>query len=166
MSAAIDFIRELPWKLLGLVGVVAVSAIGGCQYGEGRVTAAWDAERQAAKLAAAQTATTQAEVTTTVVTQYVDRVQVVKERGKDIIKEVPIYVSSAAACDLPGGFRVLHDAAAQGELPDPAGVADAPAASVEDAATTVVENYSTYHEVAEQLRALQQWVNQQQEHAQ
>ena len=58
MSAAIDFIRELPWKLLGLVGVVAVSAIGGCQYGEGRVTAAWDAERQAAKLAAAQTATT------------------------------------------------------------------------------------------------------------
>ena len=57
-------------------------------------------------------------------------------------------------------------AAAQGELPDPAGVADAPAASVEDAATTVVENYSTYHEVAEQLRALQQWVNQQQEHAQ
>lgn len=163
MSAAIDLIRALPWKLLGLVGIVAVSAIGGFQYGEGRVTAAWDAEREAAKLAAAQTATTQAEVTTQVVTQYVDRVQVVKERGKDIIKEVPIYVSSAAACDLPGGFRVLHDAAAQGQLPDPARVADAPAASVETAAATVVENYATYHEVAEQLKALQSWVSQQEQ---
>lgn len=167
MSAAvIQFFRELPWKLLGFIAIVTTSVIGGCHYGESTVNAAWDAERAAAKLAAAQTATTQAEVTTTVVTQYVDRVQVVKERGKDIIKEVPIYVSSAAACDLPGGFRVLHDAAAQGELPDPAGVADAPAASVEDSATTVVENYSTYHEVAEQLTALQQWINQQQEHAQ
>ena len=163
MSAAIDVIRALPWKLLGLVGIVAVSAIGGFQYGEGRVTAGWDAERGAAKLAAAQTATTQAEVTTQVVTQYVDRVQVVKERGKDIIKEVPIYVSSAAACDLPGGFRVLHDAAAQGQLPDPARVADAPAASVETAAATVVENYATYHEVAEQLKALQSWVSQQEQ---
>ncbi|WP_218187343.1 hypothetical protein [Pseudomonas sp. NBRC 111143] len=164
MSAAvIQFFRELPWKLLGLTAIVTVSVIGGCHYGESTVNAAWDAERAAAKLAAAQTATTQAEVTTQVVTQYVDRVQVVKERGKEIIKEVPVYVSSAVTCDLPGGFRVLHDAAAQGELPDPAGVADAPAASVETAAATVVENYATYHEVAEQLKALQSWVNQQEQ---
>lgn len=164
MSAAvIQIIRELPWKLLGLIALVAVSVIGGCQYGGSRVTAAWDAEREAARLAEAQTVAAQSEVTTQVVTQYVDRVQVVKERGKEIIKEVPVYVSSAVTCDLPGGFRVLHDAAAEGELPDPARVADAPATSVETAAATVIENYATCHELAEQLKALQSWVSQQEE---
>ena len=164
MSAVvIQIIRELPWKLLILIALAAASVIGGCQYGESRVTAAWEAEREAEKLAAAQTIATRAEVTTQVVTQYVDRIQVVKERGKEIIKEVPVYVSSAVTCDLPGGFRVLHDAAAEGELPDPARVADAPAANVETAASTIIENYATYHELAEQLKALQSWVSQQEE---
>jgi hypothetical protein len=163
MLAAFAFLKDLPWKLLGILAVLAVCTIGGCRYGESTVTAKWDAERAEVANAAQQRAAKQATVTTEVVTQYVDRVQVVKERGKEIIKEVPIYVSSAVTCDLPGGFRVLHDAAAKGELPDPAGVADAPAASVETAAATVVENYATYHEVAEQLKALQSWVNQQEQ---
>jgi hypothetical protein len=37
---------------------------------------------------------------------------------KTIIKEVPVYVQ-ADACPMPAGFRVLHDAAANGEVPDP-----------------------------------------------
>lgn len=41
-----------------------------------------------------------------------------------IIKEVPIYVK-ATDCAMPGGFRVLHDAAAHGTVPDPGAVADA-----------------------------------------
>ncbi|MFG9976644.1 hypothetical protein ACG3QR_33335, partial [Pseudomonas aeruginosa] len=62
-----------------------------------------------------------------VVTEYVDRVQVIEKRGQTIIKEVPIYVSETAdrACPVPAGFVRLHDAVAAG-LPAPgsAGAAD------------------------------------------
>lgn len=54
----------------------------------------------------------------------------------------------------------LHDAAAAGELPEPARDADAAAAGIALSAVagTVVANYQTCHENAEQLRALQQWL--------
>lgn len=92
-----------------------------------------------------------------VVTEYVDRVQVVRERGKTIVREVPVYVPSDS-CDLPAGFRVLHDAAATGsDVPSPAGRTDAAAVPARDAAATVASNYATCHEISQRLRSLQQW---------
>ena len=63
-----------------------------------------------------------AQATVKVVTQYVDRVRVVREKGETIIKEVPVYVpvQADAACTINRGFVRLHDAAAAGELPEPA----------------------------------------------
>ena len=82
---------------------------------------------------------------------------VIRTVTKTIIKEVPTYVQ-ATACPLPGGFRVLHDAAANGEVPDPARVADAAAVPARDAAVTVAENYGTCRENATRLSGLQEWV--------
>lgn len=78
-----------------------------------------------------------------------------------IIKEVPIYVK-AADCPMPGGFRVLHDAAAHGEIPDAAGIADAAAVPAQDVAATVADNYGACHATAARLTGLQDWVSQQQ----
>ncbi len=155
----------LPWRFIGLAAMAASLAIGGCQYGEQRVQAKWDKANAAATEQSAQTEVAQAQVTTQVVTKYVDRIQVVRQRGADIIKEVPVYVpdpTDPTACALPGSWRVFHDAASQGELPDPASRADAPPVSAQDAATTVAENYSACYEVSEQLTALQQWLREQQ----
>ena len=59
------------------------------------------------------------------VTQYVDRIQVVHQKGESIITKVPVYVPRNV-CVLPPGFRSVLDAAATGsDLPDPAGVTDA-----------------------------------------
>ncbi len=80
---------------------------------------------------------------------------------KTIIKKVPIYVK-ADDCPMPGGFRVLHDAAANGTVPDPAAVADAAPAPAADVAATVADNYGTYFETAERLLGLQAWVAAQQ----
>lgn len=99
------------------------------------------------------------------ITQYVDRevvktvreVQVVTET---IIKEVPVYVPSDAP-DLPGGWRLLHDAAARGEVPDPARIPDAAAVAAAAAAETVAANYGACRENAERLSAFQQWARQQ-----
>ena len=105
----------------------------------------------------------QAQDTVKVVTQYVDRVRVVREKGDTIIKEIPVYVpvQADAACTINRGFVRLHDAAAAGELPEPARDADAAAAGIALSAVagTLAANYQTCHENAEQLRALQVWVS-------
>lgn len=96
-----------------------------------------------------------------VVTEYVDRVQVIEQAGKTIIKEVPVYVSEAAdrACPVPAGFVRLHDAAAAG-LPPPgrAGATDAAPSGVALSAVagTVAGNYSSCNANAEQLSQLQE----------
>lgn len=70
-------------------------------------------------------------------------------------------VQADVACTINRGFVRLHDAAAAGDLPEPAGDADAAAARIalSAVARTVASNYQTCHENAEQLRALQAWVN-------
>ena len=67
-----------------------------------------------------------------------------------------------AACTVHRGFVSLHDAAAAGELPQPARDADAPTEglALSAVAATVVTNYQTCHENAEQLKALQDWISQ------
>lgn len=77
------------------------------------------------------------------------------------IVEVPTYVS-ANDCLLSPGFRMLHDAAAEGELPDPSGIADAAAVPAPDLAQTVVSNYGACTEQARRLSDLQDWIRMQQ----
>ncbi|MBN3506518.1 hypothetical protein [Burkholderia cenocepacia] len=94
-----------------------------------------------------------------VVTQYVDRVQLVREKGDTIIKEVPVYVDREAdrACVVPVGFVRVHDgAAANMPVGDPGSADAAPSGiALSAVAATVAGNYTTCHENAEQLIALQ-----------
>lgn len=77
------------------------------------------------------------------------------------IKEVDRYVS-VNDCPMSGSFRVFHDAAAEGKIPDPASRANAPTATTRDVALTVAENYGICRETAERLTGLQEWVTEQQ----
>ncbi|MGO1072712.1 hypothetical protein [Lysobacter sp. CA199] len=122
---------------------------------------ALSAEADAARLAGELSI---ARLSERVVTQYVDRVQVVRERGKTITQEIPVYVTAEAdaRCDVPVGFVRLHDAAAQSlPIDRPAGDPDAPAPGVTLSAVagTVAGNYGTCHEVREQLISLQDFVS-------
>ena len=146
------------------VAALAVALIGfGWIKGAGHVQAQWDAAAQQQTLQLAAVRQRQAEATVKVVTEYVDRVRIVREKGETIIKEVPVYVpvQADAACTINRGFVRLHDAAAAGELPEPARDADAAAAGIALSAVagTVAANYQTCHENAEQLRALDVWVS-------
>ena len=81
---------------------------------------------------------------------------------KTLIEKVPVYVK-ADACPLPGGFRLLHDAAAANvPVPDASGLIDATPVSAQSVAGTLVDNYSNYHETAARLIGLQEWVKAQQ----
>lgn len=113
--------------------------------------------------ASAQLVKRQDKVTERVRIEYRDRVRVVTKQGKEVVREVERLVPYGL-CQLDGGFRLLHDAAAAGSLPEPAGGADGPPAPVEQAAAAevVAGNYLACHLNAEQLMALQGWVRKQQ----
>ena len=105
-----------------------------------------------------------AKETPIVITRYVDRVQIVREAARVITKEIPVYVTSQAnaACTVPVGFVRIHDAAAANRPPEPAaGDPDAPAAGValSAVADTISGNYTQYHALAEQVIALQDYIN-------
>jgi len=148
------------WLAITALGVALVGF--GWVKGAGHVQAQWDAAIQQQTLQVATIRERQAQTSVKVVTQYVDRVRVIREKGDTTIQEVPVYVpvQADAACTINRGFVRVHDAAAAGELPEPARDADAAAAGIALSAVvgTVASNYQTCHENAEKLRALQAWL--------
>ena len=104
----------------------------------------------------------EAEVSTKVVTKYIDKITVVKEKNNEIAKF--INQDADAKCQLPNSFSVLHDAAAKNELPDSARATDASTSGVKlsEATTTIVGNYGACNQNSEQLKALQEWIREQQ----
>lgn len=54
-------------------------------------------------------------ISNTVVTKYVDRIKVIKTKGDEIVKEVPIYITKEldAKCEIPDEFIKLHNAAVE-----------------------------------------------------
>ena len=156
-------LTSILYKALAAVALCAALFGLGVATGRNQVTEDWEAAKakQQARVEAVKTA--QAVATVKVVTKYVDRVKVVRERGVTITKEVPVYVTKEADahCTVPAGFVSLHDAAARGGVPDPPGGADAAPAGIalSTVAGTVAGNYERCHENAEQLTALQSWIN-------
>lgn len=154
--------KPLIW-LGAACAAVLVYVVGFAHGGSRAVEVAEQLERERLRWAFEQ-GRALGEVRENVVTEYVDRIQVVEKQGATIVREVPVYVSKAAdaACPVPAGFVRLHDAAA-GNLPapEPAGAADDAASGValSTVAATVSENYTDCHANAEQLKQLQAWVN-------
>ena len=112
-----------------------------------------DAERdREAKIAALEKA--RQETAEKVRVEYVERVKVVHEKGEEVIREVEKLVPVVL---LPGAFRMLHDSAVAGELPDDPGGAAAAAAPVTavTALQTIAGNYDSCRQNTEKLLALQ-----------
>lgn len=131
--------------------------------GANHVHEKWQAEKQQTQLVVARAQKQQAEATVKVVTKYVDRIRTVEGATREIEKLVPVYLPADGACRLPAAFRLLHDAAAAGDLmPATPGRLDDRAGEVEAAAaaSTVNANYGTCHAWREQLIGLQDWVAQ------
>ncbi|MEA9491639.1 hypothetical protein [Xanthomonas campestris] len=152
-------------RLVILLALIAL-LVGGCVWQEQRVSTAQRERKQALDAKAAAIAERDsAKASTKIVVEYVDRVQIVREAGATITREIPIYVTQKAdaACAIPAGFVRLHDAAATGQPAGPStGDPDAPAAGITLSAVagTVADNYTSCHATAAQLSALQDWIDQ------
>jgi hypothetical protein len=143
-----------------LLALVVGAVVGAYFYGKHTVQEKWDREIASAKGAAKDIKAGQNSVSTTIKTVYVDRIKVVKEKGDVIYKQVPVLIP-ADSCPLPGGFRILHDAAATNSIPGTAEGTDAAEVPVRDAASTIVSNYTTCNSAIVNLYSLRDWVRQQ-----
>lgn len=147
----------LPIQLLSFVSLlISVFLCGGLAN-----EASWQLKVAKTNAEIAELKAQSEKVSTKVVTKYIDRIQVVKQKGNEIVKY--INKESDSKCELPNSFVVLHDAAAKNELPDSTGAVDARASDIKlsTATTTVIQNYGTCWEIREQLKALQEWVAEQ-----
>ena len=126
----------------------------------------WEARVAEAKLEMAKKEAASTEASTKVVTKYINKIEIVKEKGDAIVKEIPKFVTATddGQCAVPNGFVVLHDSASRNEVPDSTRGIDEGTSKVKlsGIAETVTTNYTTYYQVSEQLKALQEWVKEQQ----
>mgnify|MGYP000205061022 CR=1 FL=1 len=126
----------------------------------------WEAKVAQVKLEMAKKDAASSDASVKVVTKYVTRIEVVKEKGESIVKEIPNLISATAdgQCVIPNGFVLLHDSASRNEVPDTSRGVDEGASSVKlsGVANTLTENYTLYHQVSQQLKSLQEWVKEQQ----
>lgn len=98
------------------------------------------------------------------VIEYVDRIQIIKVKGDAIIKEIPKYkyiTKYDSYCPLPVNFVLQHNALVSNtEVPDSTDYNNEESSTIapSSALSTIGENYTTYHQCAEQVRTLQQWI--------
>jgi hypothetical protein len=101
-----------------------------------------------------------------IVTKYVTLTKVVKEKGDAITKlSKNLSKNADANCVIPKSFVLLHDSAAKGEVPDTSRGIDESASGTKlsTLGETISINYNNYHQLSEELKALQDWVKQQEE---
>lgn len=161
--AFVEILKKIPWQAWLLSGLaLSFYGWGVLQHhrGAAEVQKQWDDSISRGKVIVDTLRAGQNKVTTVIETKYKDRVQVIHEKGKTITKLVPQFIP-ADSCDLPGGFRLLHDAAVSGTIPSAAEGVDAAPVPVTTAATTITENYTTCKAAISDLEGMREWAQQQ-----
>lgn len=149
------------------VKVALVALLLTLTYFKGRsdVQVKWDLANEQTAKQIAELQAKQAEVTTKVVTEYITKVQTVKQKGDTIVKYVDRYITQEqdSNCVIGNNVVSLHDAAAENRIPTTAEVTDARASEVKISELTkaVTDNYGTCNQIREQVIGLQNWIREQ-----
>jgi hypothetical protein len=149
----------LPYKLLaGAALILGVFVFG---YMKGSAYAEAELQRFAAKNATltADMEKKNSEISTEVVTQYVDRTNTIKEKEyvyRDIVKE-----SVPTQHVMSNGWVFTHDISATSSDADATRTSDASPSGITDttALLAIIGNYSRCQQNAVQLTELQRWIN-------
>jgi hypothetical protein len=98
------------------------------------------------------------EISTEVVTEYVDRVQTIRE--KEYVYRDLAQSSVPNQFTMSNGWVYTHDVSARADNADPTRASDASPSGITDttALVGILGNYSRCQQNAEQLRQLQQWI--------
>lgn len=154
---------QIKYLIIGLLIITVISTA----YFKGRsdVQVKWDLANEQTAKQIAELQAKQAEVTTKVVTEYITKVQTVKQKGDTIVKYVDRYITQEqdSNCVIGNNVVSLHDAAAENRIPTTAEVTDAGASEVKISELTkaVTDNYGTCNQIREQVIGLQNWIREQ-----
>jgi hypothetical protein len=148
------------WAIIGLL--VAGAGVTGWIKGNAHGTAKL-AEYQAKQATeAVRIVQARGKVTERVVNHYITKIVPQTELvTRTIEREITKYeLAKLDSCPISVAAVGLHNAAAANVVPDPAGTTDGTASGLEAAALTktCAENYAVYHQTANRLTALQDWV--------
>lgn len=157
----------LPYKIIAAV-LALVLLFGGTYwkgYSSGRAIAAeeiQDFKDKSAKIIA-DLERKNAQVKERIVTQYVDRVRVVKQQ--EVVYRDRAIASVPQQAVMSNGWIYLHDASATSAEANVENSSDAKPSGVTDtqALAAIVSNYSRCNANANQLESLQSWIKQMQE---
>lgn len=151
----------LPYRILGIIFILLGTFAIGYQKGSNNAEAKYEQKLADAKEAYAELEKVKNKVVEKIVTQYVDKiVYVTKWRTKNVtVTEVV-----PSDCSLNNGWVHVHDASVAGRSADTTLAADGTSSGIEtpEALATIVDNYGICAENAEKLKALQQYVKDQQ----
>ena len=153
---------EIPILIISLLLIViGVWGYGKWEFHEG-VLEQLGKEKTAALVVQAKSQA----VTTKVVTHYITRVQTIHDAGVTIIKKVPIYVThkDTSRCVVNNGFVQLWNDANKMQFSNSPDAINEGASPVilTDIATQHVKEANLYQQQYEQLKALQDWITQEQ----
>jgi hypothetical protein len=144
-----------------LIGAVFFALLFTYKQGQAHTQALWDVDVARLEVALTLERARQAQVEVQVVTEYVDKVRTVVEKGKTIVKKVTEYVpvESDTQCAIGCGFLRLYAESAGTELPSAARYFDGAPSGValSAVAADLSDNFTQCNAIREQLTALQQW---------
>lgn len=147
---------KIPWQVWACTGLVAlIAGWGELRHHQGKkeVQAEWDAAVERGGKIVATLKEGQGRITIRTVTQYKDRIKVIREKGDTRTEYIVKYVDSDS-CRLSGSFRLLHDAAALNTVPGDSSGVESHTVPAGDLARTVNRNYSRYYQCREQVIGL------------
>ena len=150
------------WAIIGIL--VAAAALAGFVKGNAYGTAKLDAFIGKQATEALRIAVVRGKATERVITKYIKVAGATRVVTNTIEKEVIRYeAANLDACPLSAGARSLHDSAAANAVPDPTSATDGATSGLKTSALTktCTENYAAYHQTADRLRGLQDWVKEQ-----
>lgn len=152
------------YGLAAALWVVSLISVGSVYYSKGSASRNSEIAEYQAAIATSENIARAAEAKAekaraTVITEYKERVKVIREQIPGEIQLVEV-IKRDSTCLAPPSFRVLHDSAASGNpAPKDSTGTDAAPVPVEDIAATVADNYRTARENAARLSALQSYLS-------
>lgn len=151
--------KKIPYQVWCLIGFgLTLWLYGAWQYqqGKNKIQAEWTASIERGKARIEQLKENQLTVNMVVDTIYQERTEFIYVKGKTLVEQIPVYIPIDTP-DLPGGFRVLHDAAATSTIPSPTESESAAPVRVEEATSTIIDNYTTCLAIREEVVAWRSW---------
>mgnify|MGYP006051886379 FL=1 len=160
MNVAIGLFLKY-WWILAIAALVTYLGFRGYDAGQEDIQKKWDASVARGIIEVEKLKKKQVVVTTKVETKYLTKTVTIREKARAIetVREVFVPVDSGS---LPGGFRLFHDAAVTGVIPESASILDAAPVPVADVADTLASNYERCHVAYATVEGLQDWILEQQ----